>query len=409
MSHEDESRAGDAGRAGWLIAHPLSVLVALDAVAIAFAAAAAAQLGDPDVLLHCVWIVLALQAFTFGLRTSAVRIAAASIFVVAYAVVADDPNSALGLTLTDLDLEEWPLMAVIAVIVAIMADRVTLTGRRYAALYRAASDRLITAQEDERNRLAVDLHDGVGQTITALTLTLDAADAQLAAAAASSDTDRGAAGREAVRRAREIADVALEEVRGVAFRLRPARLTETGLVAALGELAATAGLAVEFSPDPSLVRPGILDPGAEVDAYRIVQEALGNAGRHSGATHVGITVRRVGRVVRIEVADDGIGFDLRARARPGPRAGEHARPRLRRGRDAERPVAARGGHPASASTSRWRRRSSPTLASDDAAAARASDAAVADVARDAAAAALAPGAADAAAGGAQAPTGAHAR
>jgi signal transduction histidine kinase len=226
------------------------------------------------------------------------------VFVLLYASFANGSATPIAAGLIDLDLEEWPLMAVIAVIVAIMADRVTNIGRRYATLYRAASDRLLTAQEDERKRLAADLHDGVGQTLTALTLTLDAADAALARTA-----PQDAAGREGVRRAREMAGIALEDVRGVAFRLRPARLREAGLVAGLRELALSAGRYVEFSADPSLVRPNLLDEDQEVDIYRIVQEALGNATRHAQPDRVRITVQRVDRMLRIEVVDDGVGFD----------------------------------------------------------------------------------------------------
>jgi signal transduction histidine kinase len=296
--------AGSVPGSSWFVARPIWPLLALDMTGIALAAATIAQLGNPDVLLHMVWIVLALEAFTFGLRVATVRIAVASVFVVGYALVASGDATPMAAMLIDLDLEEWPLMAVIAIIVAIMADRVLNTGRRYAALYRAASDRLLTAQEDERRRLAADLHDGVGQTMTALALTLDAAEAALA------DPASQAAGRDAVRRAREMAGLAIDDARGVAFRLRPARLRETGLVAALGELAASAGLPVEFTADASLARPALLGPDSEVDAYRIVQEALGNASRHGRAQHVAISARRIGRQLRIEVADDGVGFDV---------------------------------------------------------------------------------------------------
>ncbi len=393
----------DAPRSGWLIAEPVWMLVLLDTIGIGLAVAVLAQVEDADILLHIVWIVLAIEAFTFGLRVAAVRITAATLFVIAYAVAANWEAAPTAAALVDLDVKEWPLMAMIAIVVAVMADRVTSTGRRYAALYRAASDRLLTAQEDERKRLAADLHDGVGQTMTALGLTLDAAEAALACP----DTpDRVA--RESLHRAREMAGLALDDVRGVAFRLRPARLREAGLMAGLSELAASAGTAVEFSADASLKRPDLLEPALEVDAYRIVQEALGNATRHGHATRVEMRVRRISRTLRIEVADDGVGFDpgrvtgrglglasmedraravhgkLEVRSRPG--AGTLVRLDVPLAED----VVA-------------------TLASHDAAAARASDAAVADVARDAAAAALAPGAADAAAGGAQAPTGAHAR
>ena len=78
-----------------------------------------------------------------------------------------------------MDFSEWPLMVAISVVVAIMADLLSTSAKRYAVLYRQASDRLHTAHEDERARLARDLHDGVGQTLTAVILTLDAAEAAL--------------------------------------------------------------------------------------------------------------------------------------------------------------------------------------------------------------------------------------
>lgn len=292
---------------GWLIARPARRLLALDIAGIALIAAAVAQVADPDILLHAVWIVLALEAFVFGLRVAAVRIAVATIFVVAYAAAANGDATTVAAGWTDLDLEEWPLMAVIACIVAIMADRVTNTGLRFAALYRDASDRLLTAQEDERRRLAGDLHDGVGQTMTALTLTLDAAETAIGQSG-QADT----AGGPDVRRARELAGIALEEVRSVALRLRPPRLREAGLVSAIQELAASAGVPVEFAAEPSLLRPGLLEPEREVDVYRIVQEALGNAARHGHANRIRITVARIDRTLRIEITDDGVGFESTA-------------------------------------------------------------------------------------------------
>ena len=69
-------------------------------------------------------------------------------------------------------------MFVIAALVAWMAERRNSTSRRYAALFRRASERLLTVEEDERRRIAGELHDGVGQVLTALTLTLDAAGAE---------------------------------------------------------------------------------------------------------------------------------------------------------------------------------------------------------------------------------------
>lgn len=295
-ANENGASTRRLGRVPWRLA-------ALDLVGLALVAATILQVADPDVLLHVVWIVLALEAFNFGLRVAAVRIVIASVFVVSYALVASGDASPTAAAMTDLDLEEWPLMAVIACLVAVMADRVMNTGRRYAALYREASDRLLTAQEDERRRLAADLHDGVGQTMTALALTLDTADGTLARGEA---PDMPA--RQAILRARELAVLAIDEVRAVAFRLRPPRLEEAGLVAAIRELAASAGVAVDFTAEPPLFRPGLLEPEREVEVYRIVQEALGNATRHGQPRRIRIAITRVDGMLRLEVADDGIGF-----------------------------------------------------------------------------------------------------
>ncbi len=304
MSQEEEGTGSNVGLRSWLVAQPPWTLAALDLTGIALSAAAAAQLNNPDVLMHVVWIVLAIEAFAYGLRVVAVRIAAVTIFLVVYAFLANDIGTPFAVAMIDLDLEEWPLMVAIAVLVAILADRVTRTSRQYAALYRAASDRLLTAQEDERKRLSADLHDGVGQTMTAMVVTLDAAEAAFASPAIPDDV-----ARKEVRRAREMASIALEDVRGVALRLRPARLQESGLVAAMRELAASAGMPVEFSADASLDHPRLLDPAREVDTYRIVQEAIGNASRHARPTRVEIRVERISRSLRVEVADDGVGFD----------------------------------------------------------------------------------------------------
>jgi two-component system sensor histidine kinase UhpB len=162
----------------------------------------------------------------------------------------------------------------------------------------------MTAQEDERKRLARDLHDGIGQVLTALTLTLDAAENLMW----SGPDQPKPLSRSAILRAQELAATALEETRDVSFRLMPARITESGLAASIRELASAAGRTIETRIDPALIRPGLLDPNVEVEAFRIVQEALGNATRHADAERVGVRVDEVGDELRLEVWDDGVGF-----------------------------------------------------------------------------------------------------
>jgi signal transduction histidine kinase len=276
----------------------------LDVAIVGFVLATFLQLWDADVLLHGVWVVLVLQAFLYGLRVSLIRIAIATLVVVVYASLTWTHALFEPLEPEAFDFAEWPLMVLISVLVAIMADRQAAISSEYTRLYRETSDRLLTAQEDERARLARDLHDGVGQTLTALTLTLDAAESVLWAG---EQTPSGLS-RAAILRAQEIAAIALEDTRDVAGQLRPARLHQTGLAAAIRELAVRSGLPMVVRVDPATLRRELLAPEQEIEVYRIVQEALGNAARHSGAEHVwvGIT-ERAGRL-RIEVGDDGRGF-----------------------------------------------------------------------------------------------------
>jgi two-component system sensor histidine kinase UhpB len=203
-------------------------------------------------------------------------------------------------------------MVSIAVLVAILADRVSRSARHYAKLYRQASERLVTAHEEERARLARELHDSVGQTLTAVVLTLDAADTALRSTPEANDDPAGHAG---VLRARELASSALAETRQVAAKLRPTRVHELGLGAALANLARQAGVAVHLRFDPAMLPPGVLDQELEIDVYRIVQEAVGNAARHSHASRIWISGHLLDESVRLVVGDDGVGFDQSARER----------------------------------------------------------------------------------------------
>ena len=284
----------------------------IDAAVYLLAVATFAHLGDTEILLNTMWVTIAVGAFVYGLRIALLRIGIAAGVALAYSAVA------LGLgqpvEIEPHDLTEWPLMVVISVIVAIMADNIATSAKRYAALYRQASDRLHNAHEEERARLARDLHDGVGQTITAVILALDAAEAALPTPAGGAQAT--AAG--SVRRAQVLAASALEEARDVAGRLRPARIHEIGLGAALHNLGEGAGMPVDVRLDPKILPAGAFDAEREIDAYRIVQEAIGNAAHHSGARHVWIDGQVIDGQIRIEVGDDGAGFDLFA---PSPGLG----------------------------------------------------------------------------------------
>jgi signal transduction histidine kinase len=297
----------------------LMSLALLDVTAIGLTALTLVGAAEPDLLFHAVWVVLVLEAFAFGSRVSLPRIALAALFIIGYSV-ADDTTGLRQLEGSDLLFTEWPFMFVIITMVAVMAERVLRTSRNIAALEERTHQALLTARTDERRRLSSDVHDGIGQTLTALVLTLDAAEAaldqpgtapsELLPGSGSAPADR--ASLEAVRRAREIAAIALEETRDVARRLRPARMRELGLANAVRELAANAGRPVEVRFDPRLSTPDLLPVEEQMEAYRIVQEALANAVRHASARTIQVDMQLVrGNRLQIDITDDGEGFDVR--------------------------------------------------------------------------------------------------
>ena len=255
-----------------------------------------------DVMFHIVFVLLTVQAFLFGLRATVLRIGIVSIPLLVYANA-----QSFGLTEPEFDLAEWPLMFVIALLVAWMADRVDTTAKRYASLFRQASERLLTVEEDERRRIALELHDGVGQVLTAMTLTLDAAGGS-----------RGPRARaQRVTAARRMAATALAEVRHLAHRMRPARLEERGLTAAIRDLAGQSGFPVRVHVDPQLDPMPALEPTMTVGVYRIVQEALANAARHSRAPVAHVSIGLHDSRLQVLISDEGIGFNPRTAVDPG--------------------------------------------------------------------------------------------
>jgi two-component system, NarL family, sensor histidine kinase UhpB len=158
---------------------------------------------------------------------------------------------------------------------------------------------MLSAQERERVRLARELHDEIGQSLTALMLELDHASRQAPPEVAAE-----------LARARETARGLSDEVRAIVRRLRPEALDDLGLRSALSSLArgftAQAEVSLVQGIDPDLPELG---PEAELVIYRVAQEALTNVARHSGATRVLFRLRRTDDGVRLLVADDGTGLE----------------------------------------------------------------------------------------------------
>jgi two-component system NarL family sensor kinase len=157
-------------------------------------------------------------------------------------------------------------------------------------------ERLVAAREEERRRLRRDLHDGLGPTLTAVTLKADAARSLLDTA-----PDRADA---LLAELRGDAKQAIGDLRRVIYDLRPAALDELGLLGALGEQVdrfGRQGLSISLQAPPALP---MLPAAVEVAAYRIITEALTNIARHAQAHQVTITVAIDGDLC-LEVQDDG--------------------------------------------------------------------------------------------------------
>ena len=169
---------------------------------------------------------------------------------------------------------------------------------------------MIAAQEDERKRIARELHDSTGQSLTSLLLGLRRLEE-----AAELETLR-----DRVDDLREIVSASLDEVRRLAWELRPSVLDDMGLVAALQRYVTDYrerhGVAADF------LTHGLdgkrLPPEVETTIYRIVQEALTNVVRHARAQNVSVMIDRRERKVLLVIEDDGVGFDP-AQMVDGPR------------------------------------------------------------------------------------------
>jgi two-component system sensor histidine kinase UhpB len=169
--------------------------------------------------------------------------------------------------------------------------------RRLEAERRRAGSAALQAQEEERARVARDLHDEVNQSLTGLLLRLEAA--------------REAAPPELeaeLSETKALANQAMRELLSLARQLRPTALDDLGLVAAIGgqvEQLARGEIEAELDIDGDFSELG---DDAQLVVYRVAQEALSNAARHSGAGRIDVKLRRRGGDVELEVADDGRGF-----------------------------------------------------------------------------------------------------
>lgn len=160
---------------------------------------------------------------------------------------------------------------------------------RLEAERRESARQALAAQEAERVRIARELHDEVGQTLTGVLLVMDQPDGDVGEV------------REAVRGA-------LGDVREIARRLRPEALDDLGVVAALAALSVEVQRSARIRVERELSDVGELTPEEELVVYRVAQEALTNVARHANARRATLRLRREREGVVLEVADDGRGL-----------------------------------------------------------------------------------------------------
>lgn len=168
---------------------------------------------------------------------------------------------------------------------------------------RQLSRTLLVSHEEERKRISRELHDSLGQTLAAVNIGLATLKA---AAAVDSKEFRGS-----VSRTQRLVQKSMRTVHQFARHLRPKLLDDLGLVPALlgcaQEFGARNGIEVSVSAPEE---PAEIDTDQRTALFRVAQEALVNVGRHAGARHARVSLRRTAAGVRLEIWNDGLSFDV---------------------------------------------------------------------------------------------------
>lgn len=176
---------------------------------------------------------------------------------------------------------------------------------------RSFSKMLIDLQEEERRRMALELHDQVGQSLTVVKLHLHRIVKEC--------TEGGRASPQGFAEAFSLIDAAVNDIRAISHRLRPPALDILGLVPSLTQLveslAMKSGMPIGFSARGVREK---MDARIEIALFRVAQEALNNALKYSGCTRVGVSLRGQGKTLMLRIVDNGRGFaPLRANRMSG--------------------------------------------------------------------------------------------
>ncbi len=191
---------------------------------------------------------------------------------------------------------EYKARAAEAQALALVAE----TERREKEIQKEFAVQLIASQERERKRVAAELHDGLGQELLVI-----GSRADLACEAGDEITLR-----ENLRRIAQMAKSAVGDVRRISRNLRPVQLERAGITRTMKDMLynLSSASAIKFETEIEPI-DGVFAPEQEICLYRVVQEGVNNILKHSGAVSARVRVGRKNGEVRVEIRDDGRGFD----------------------------------------------------------------------------------------------------
>ena len=259
---------------------------------VAIAALCYLALSSREHYTYLVFPALLWAALRFGARGATAAVAIATGFAIWETTRRAGPFAVESTTGSVLATQ---LFIAVSAVSALCAAAVVSEREAFARRLAASRARLVEAAADERKRIERDLHDGAQQRLTALAVRLS-----LGAERARSDP-ASAVGR--LQAAEIEVSAAIDELRDLAHGIHPSVVTDHGLAPALRQIAAGSVLPVRLLELPT----GRIDATGELTAYYVVSEAITNARKHSGATAIEVRAAVADGVLRVEIADDGVG------------------------------------------------------------------------------------------------------
>ncbi len=214
-----------------------------------------------------------------------------------------------------LSLDEEDLLATIAnqVAAAVARARLHENLREDEVVHRRLLHQTITAQESERRRLAAEIHDSVVQSLVGISYRLQAIEKKI-----TPENDRNGVLMQDVKTLQEQLNNNIKELRDLLLGLRPPMLDDMGLYAALETHLKNFGIShgIQTSIRMPDDRP-VISRDAQINLFRIIQEALNNVEKHAAASHVSIEIGTSPQKLHLTIRDDGKGFSpQKARAKP---------------------------------------------------------------------------------------------